>query len=748
VSDSQEQSGLLSFTGADEQSVVDPVDSELTQLRQLGRDLVNYTFMSLRTMAMHTTTNEAVRLPVERLGATIEELSRLVNTVHLIAVEGQVYLNDLRIRMESAAFENVSYLVEIFDRHGIGGISFDRPPDDNELRELLLLLLKYKPSAEILEEQGGALAGIRQALEESGVAGVKFDQQYYYKAGATDVAEEGGQEDEGSEQEGAALAYAKGVLAVKDYFRAVEAAEAANPLRIRKIVHDLVDVADVESGDFLRLHTIHGVEDNYYNHCVNVASLAVALGRYLGLSRVELAELGAAAMFHDVGYAVVEKDSLARGEELSAEDRRRLHAISGFKALLRQTEYGPALMRRLLVNLEHHMHYSRPGGYPNLGDKSLSVYTRILQVADHYDALVTPVEDIPGLLPVHALDRIVAASGEQLDPVVVKALVHVVGRYPYGSLVELNTGEVGVVTSGGRTSEAFNHPLVMIVRNADGSVCEPREVDLFEAGVLKRRISEVLDPYTRGITPHAVLFSDLKETQERREAAETQEAGAGEDEVEIAIEDGMSEEEARLAAWNEAVSRGDDPVAATTGTEWPSLESTPLLQDSDDEKESWAEAPGSPPPPEPVEQPAVEPSVAESAAEEPSAALFLEPEAPAEEAAAEHAPAEEAPAAEAPAEEPSAALFLEPEPPAEEPPAAEAAADLGDFDDPWIRELEVAEPGVAVEAEAADAPMSPAEEARRKAAWKKAMAKAFSKGGEEAVAELARMDWRDFGEDS
>lgn len=745
MSDTQEPSGLLSFSDADEEPVVEPIDSELMQLRQLGRDLVNYTFMSLRTMAMHSTTNEAVRLPVERLGATIEELSKLVNTVHLIAVEGQVYLNDLRIRMESAAFENVRYLVEIFDRHGIGGISFERPPADNELRELLLLLLQYKPSAEVLEEQGGALAGIRQALEQSGVGGVKFDQQYYYKAGATDLGEDDGDGVEASEQEGAALAYAKGVLAVKDYFRAVEAAEAANPLRIRKIVQDLVDVADVDSGDFLRLHTIHGVEDNYYNHCVNVASLAVALGRYLGLSRVELAELGAAAMFHDVGYAVVEKDSLARGEELSAEDRRRLHAISGFKALLRQTEYGPALMRRLLVNLEHHMHYSRPGGYPNLGNKSLSVYTRILQVADHYDALVTPVEDIPGLLPVQALDRIVAASGEQFDPVVVKALVHVVGRYPYGSLVELNTGEVGVVTSGGRTPEAFNHPLVMIVRNADGSVCDPREVDLFEAGVLKRRITEVLDPYTRGITPHAVLFSDLKETQDRREAAETKELGAVDDDVGVEIDDGVSEEEARLAAWNEAVSRGDDPVAATTGTGWSTLESTPLQQDSDDGDESGASEPEAPPAAEPEQEPVVE----MPADEEPAAALFIEEE-PAEEEPAEGEPAEEEPADEEPAdeepadEEPSAALFVEEEP--EAPPAAEE--DQEDFDDPWIRELEVAEPGMAAEEAAADAPMSPEEEARRKAAWKKAMARAFSKGGEEAVAELARMDWRDFGDES
>ena len=645
---SERQSGLLSFGSGDDQPVVDPVDSELAQLRELGRDLVNYTFMSLRTLSMHSTGNEAVRQPLSRLVQTLDSLSSLVNAVHFIAVEGQVYLNDLRIRMESAAFENVKYLVTTFERHGIGGISFDQTPEQDELQELLLLLLRYKPPPELLDEPGGKLAGIRQALEESSATGVKFDQPYFYKAGETDLVGE----EEGSEQEEAALAYAKGVLAVKDYFRAVEAAEAANPLRIRKIVHDMIDVADSDGDDFLRLHTIHGVEDNYYNHCVNVSSLAVSLGRYLGLTRVELAELGAAAMFHDVGYAVVEQDSLKRGEELSEEDRLRLHPISGFKSLLRQTEYGPSLMRRLLVNLEHHMHFKRPGGFPNLGKKSLSVYTRILQVADHYDALVTPVEDSPGLLPIKALDRIVAAAGEQFDPIVVKALVHVVGRYPYGSLVELNTGEVGVVTSGGRTNEAFNHPIVMIVRNADGSPSDPREVDLAESSVLRRRVAEVLDPYSEGITPHAVLFNELKEAQEGRDDED--------DEGAVAAEASVSEEEDRLAAWNEAVLRGEDPVAATTGTEWSVVDVDLQPEVFGGDAEHWDEDEGD---------------------EQVSASA------------------------------PDAVPAVEPAPMS----------------------------GPVVE-------MSEEEVARRKAAWQKAMAAAFSTGGEEAVAKIAQMDWREFGD--
>jgi len=582
-----EDDGLLSFGGAGVAAEAgDPADGELGQLRVHGRDLVNYFFMSLRTLSIHQPENQAVQQPLSRLRDVLVELSALVNVIHFIAVEGQVYLNDLRIRMEAAAYDNVRYLVGIMERHGIGGISFERPLAADDLRDLVLLLLKHKPDK---DEEIEPLESIRAALRATDIPGVNFDQPYFYKAADSDVGLEEGETR--GDQETAALAYSKGVLAVKDYFRAVEAAEAANPLRIRKIIHDLVDVADAKPEDFLRLHTIHGVEDPYYNHCVNVASLAVAIGRHLGLTKVEMAELGSSSMFHDVGYAALEREALESGREYTEDERMQEHTIAGFKALLRQGEYSLNLLRRLLVTLEHHMHFKRPNGFPNLGSKRLSVYTRILMVADHYDALVTPTGDTPGLLPVKALERIVAASGTVFDPLVVKALIHVVGRYPYGSLAKLNTDEVGVVTSGGRDADSFAKPTVMIVRNADGTECDPREVDLREKGTLRRRIVAVLDPYSEGITPHAVLFDELGDEEEEDEDQD----GTGEP-------DGQQEGD----AWNEAVWAGEDPMAAT-GSE---LETASDDEDEDEDDEEEASVPAAAAAPAPAAKGAPNPSPA------------------------------------------------------------------------------------------------------------------------------------------
>jgi HD-GYP domain-containing protein (c-di-GMP phosphodiesterase class II) len=533
--------GLLSLADvAGEAPLGDPDEEGLSELRDLGKALTNGLFQSMRILSIHSSDNEAVREPLRRLVRTLTALFEHSSAVHFITVEGQIYLNDLRIKMEASAYSNVVYLVSQLDRHGIGGITFSRVPSEGQLKQLVMLLLTTKPPK---DPDLDPLDHVRAALIAAELPGVTLDRPYFFKAGEASGLT---QDSEEAQQEVAALSYAKGVLAVKDYFRAVEAAEAANPLRIRKIVHDLVDVSEDEPDNFLKLHTIHGVEDAYYNHCVNVATLAVTIGRLLGLTRVELADLGAAAMFHDLGYAAIERQEREENREFSPPDRMRLHTVAGFRSLLKQAEYGPGLLRRLLVTLEHHMTWKRPGGYPSLGRKRLSVFTRIVAVADHYDALVTPAAGAPGLLPVKAIERLVAGSGTQFDPIVVRALVQLVGRYPYGSLVRLTSGEVGVVTSGGRDERRFARPTVMIVRSGDGTPIQPHQVDLAENDILRRRISEVLDPHDADLTPHAVLFDQL----DPKEAVEAPTASTSFD----------SEE------WNRAIWEGEDVEELITGS--------------------------------------------------------------------------------------------------------------------------------------------------------------------------------------
>ena len=317
--------GLLSLADVTgDQPLGDPDEEGLAELRELGKALANGLYQSLRILAIHSSENEAVNEPLRRLSTALRSLFTHSSAVHFITVEGQIYLNDLRIKMDASAYSNMVYLLTQLDKHGIGGITFSGAPSESDLKRLVQLLLQTKPPAR--DSDVAPLDNLRAALLESGLQGFTFDRPYYFKAGDSAALTQDGAE---ARQEVAALSYAKGVLAVKDYFRAVEAAEAANPLRIRKIVHDLVDVAEDEPENFLKLHTIQGVEEAYYNHCVNVTTLAVAIGKQLQLTRVQLADLGAAAMFHDLGYSALERQEAEEDREFSPADRMRLHPVAG-----------------------------------------------------------------------------------------------------------------------------------------------------------------------------------------------------------------------------------------------------------------------------------------------------------------------------------------------------------------------------------------------------------------------------------
>ncbi|MCK6531043.1 HD domain-containing protein [Myxococcota bacterium] len=475
----------LRRAGADEE------EARIQHVRDLGLDLVNQFFMSLRTLTLHDAANRATYYPIEATARTLTELLGVLGTVHLIAVEQQAYINDIRLRVESQAYANVLYVLQVMERHGVGGVTFTTALDEQKLRRLFVSLLAPPASG------GDKLAALRQRIADEEVP-VELDSPFFFARGA-DVASTS----RGTTQH-AAFEYAKGLLAIKDYVRAVEAEGLANPLRIRKVVQDLVDTSMEDFDDFLKLHAIHGAEDALYNHSINVCSLSIAIGKELGLGRVELADLGTAALLHDMGYAahgVADLDELQRD--------RALHTIAAARVLLRPYEMTSSLVRRMRVVLEHHAHFRRPGGYPLLGAKSLSVISRIVAVADSYDALLTPTEhDVP-LVPVKALERVVASAGIRFDPLVVRALVRVVGRYPFGSIVRLSTGEVCLVICGGRDGPAFARPKVRVVRDTFGEpVEESRVIDLAVPESRFRKIVQVLDPMQEGVAIGHYLFGD------------------------------------------------------------------------------------------------------------------------------------------------------------------------------------------------------------------------------------------------
>jgi len=196
----------------------------------------------------------------------------------------------------------------------------------------------------------------------------------------------------------------------------------------------------------------NGVAWGLSEHGINVCTLSLLIGRQFSLEDEVLLELGRGALFHDVGYRALpmKVKFQAGGMKVEADPKLLLlHPEMGSQLMASFLNAGPLLVE---IIAQHHERLDGSGFPKGLGREDLSLLTRIVMVADHYDELCNAPNLETSLNPHAALSRLyrhVVTKGEssKFCERVVQALVQAIGVYPPGSLVELSDGFIGVVSS-------------------------------------------------------------------------------------------------------------------------------------------------------------------------------------------------------------------------------------------------------------------------------------------------------------
>ncbi|MDQ7851284.1 MAG: HD domain-containing protein [Armatimonadota bacterium] len=276
------------------------------------------------------------------------------------------------------------------------------------------------------------------------------------------------------------------------------------PLDLRKarlILTSLMDIIARNREALLGVSAIKDYDEDTAHHSVNVSVLSLLVGSQLELDRVGLTTLGLAALLHDIGKVRVPWEILTKASKLTQEELQvvRRHTLYGAQ-ILREL---PGLARlAMVVAFEHHANYDL-SGYPAITAKPAPhLLTRIVQVADFYDAATSARRVYQrAMLPHEAITFILARAGKVFDPVVARIFVQQEGLYPVGSVVELDSGEVGVVIAPAEREVA--RPVVSLVRGRGGKPLPAVVVNLLEER--KRRIARALDPLDAGVDCVAAL---------------------------------------------------------------------------------------------------------------------------------------------------------------------------------------------------------------------------------------------------
>ena len=210
----------------------------------------------------------------------------------------------------------------------------------------------------------------------------------------------------------------------------------------------MVDLILEEEQLLLGMTTIKDYDEYTYHHSVNVSILAVALAQRLGLSKRALTELGLVALFHDIGKIEIPSEVLNKSTSFTDEEWHMVkkHPFWGARAILKMRGIDATVARAAIVAFEHHMYHDL-SGYPKTRESfELDFYSKIISLVDQYDGMTSArvYSRIP-MPPDRALSIMMERAGTQLDPILFKFFINMIGVFPVGTLVMLDTRELGLV---------------------------------------------------------------------------------------------------------------------------------------------------------------------------------------------------------------------------------------------------------------------------------------------------------------
>jgi len=213
-----------------------------------------------------------------------------------------------------------------------------------------------------------------------------------------------------------------------------------------------------------------------YQHSVNVAVLATAVGMSLGYNQQQLTDLGIGAMLHDIGKINLPKEIVEKQTPLTPEELEiaKQHTFHGFNLLRKQ--HGISLLSAH-VALQHHERLNGSGFPQGLRGKQIHEYAQIVAICDVYDTLTSPRPWRKRYMPQDALEYLLGSGGHLFEHHLVDAFRKHIAIFPIGCSVVLNTGETGVVCR--VDPECCHRPVVRLLKDGRGNDLRmPFEVDL------------------------------------------------------------------------------------------------------------------------------------------------------------------------------------------------------------------------------------------------------------------------------
>jgi putative nucleotidyltransferase with HDIG domain len=455
---------------------------------QLGTEFISTFYRLLKGTTLYNRKNLNIdRLTQECLQA-INPVVKSEGRLSLKIVRDSLFFNNTKIQVKVDQYSILKGFLQEMRNRWLGELEFTEEVDGEHLKDFVYLL------SELEENNESNYLYVMRQLEHKDIEDINVGKLEVFK-------DEEVYTDSKEKRQYSKEVYFKSIGLVKEVVDSVKNQKLLNVRKAKRLMQNAVNALVQDESTLLGLANIKNYDESTFNHSVNVAIYSIAIGQRIGIPKKHLSYLGMAALFHDIGKTRIPVEILHKTGKLSLEEMAimRSHPILGVETVMAMKEWGELSCRMMNAAFDHHLRYDLTG-YPKTTHKrKLSLFGRIIAIADFYDALVRPrgsnrfpyvSEKILGIM----LER----SGRDFDPILVKVFINMIGVFPLGTLVLLNTNEIGIVIQIQEDTDLLDRPKVILLYYSDGEYNKGEVVDLREVdettGDFKRSVVRTLDP--------------------------------------------------------------------------------------------------------------------------------------------------------------------------------------------------------------------------------------------------------------
>ncbi len=479
----------------------DMLDREKAVLKELDKktlakaidDVFLHFASALRTAQIFEPNNISFVQQVQPLYAAIQNLIQNLGKAVLLFRANALFFNTIRIKIDFHSYQRFKFLVNEFKQREIEAIGFQDGLDEEEFKRFIVIFAKAR------EKKLDSYDAFVEELARNGITHIFLERLHPYEMTTRMTPDE--------IRRSAKKVFFKSIAHLQEVLEKGKKQEKLYFKTSRRLIQTILNLIGHDESFMLGLANIKNYQEYTLNHSINVAILCLCLGRRLGLEKNELLDLGLAAFFHDIGKLDIPLEILDKNGKLDDEERKIIetHPRHGLVKLVCMQDLTYFPIRALSVALEHHIWADLSSGYPkSWKKKDLNLFSMIAKICDFFDAVTTKrIYRKFSFTREQALGMMCEHAGSEFDPVLLKVFANMIGVFPVGTLVALDSEELAIVVETNPEEEFMLRPKVKLITDKDKNKIDGEIVDLSEkdpeTGKFSRSIVKTLNPEDYGV---------------------------------------------------------------------------------------------------------------------------------------------------------------------------------------------------------------------------------------------------------